>query len=442
MRARLAFTICILVCIVGLLLTSSWAETGGTDLIVTLKDNQSIDRVHRIHGTRTLKKVPGSPIYLIHSDSPDDGRLIRKLRRDLSVDAVEKNVRLTLQSNTTQPILGQNMDMLLDGRDLTTFFGTYVIKAYANQQALALVRANAVRGISTGAGTRVAYIDTGVDTRHPALRPWLDDGVDLVFNTSVSELSGLSQNMDLLLDQNMDMLLDNRFMFLLNQNMDSLLDNGSGARFPSAFGHGTLVAGLIHLIAPEARIVPIKAFDVYGYTTLFTIVDAVYRAIGLDVDVLNMSFSTTQDSEILGKAIARARAIGIAVVASVGNDGRDARIIYPASFPGVYGVAATDFDDHIANYSNRGKSVSISAPGSAVVSTAPGGRYAAAWGTSFSAPIVSGAMALLASTRAHGQSDSSLVVNTADNIDKLNPGFERTLGKGRLNVYKALMAGR
>ncbi len=438
MRARLALTICIL----GLLLTASWAQTNGTDLIVTLKDNQSIERIHRNYGTRTLKKVPGSPIYLIHADDSDDGRLLRKLRRDLGVDDVEKNIRITLQSSNAQPILGQNMDMLLDGRDLTTFFGTYVIKAYANQQALAVVRANAVRSISTGAGTRVAYIDTGVDTRHPALRPWLEPGVDLVLGRSVSELSGLSQNMDLLLDQNMDMLLDNRFMFLLNQNMDSLLDDGSRARFPSAFGHGTLVAGLIHIIAPEARIVPIKAFDAYGYTTLFTIIDAVYRAIGQDADVLNMSFSTTQQSDILEKAVAKARANGIVVVASVGNEGREPRNVYPASFPGVYGVAATDFDDHIASFSNRGKSVSISAPGSAVVSTAPGGRYAAAWGTSFSAPIVSGAMALVASMRAHGQSDSSVVIITADNIDNLNPGLERKLGKGRLNVLRALKVGR
>jgi subtilisin family serine protease len=421
--------------IIGLLLTASWAQNNAPDLIVRLKHSKDISRIHKEYGTRTVRNVRGTPIYLIGSDDKESARLIQDLKNERLVEMVERNSGIRLQSATPGPILGQSMDMLLDGSDLTTFYGTYVLKAYATQPALNVVQASVAHGVSTGAGAAVAYIDTGVDVEHPALRPWLEEGVDLVNHTSVSEMDGLSQSMDLLLDQSMDLLLDKRFMFLLDQNMDSLLDDGA-PRFPSALGHGTLVAGLIHVIAPEARLVPIKAFDAYGYTDLFTVVQGVYEAIELDVDVLNMSFSTFDHSDVFKSAVSEARSRGIAVVASVGNDGLDLQKVYPASFPGVHGVAATDFSDRLAAFSNYGSAVAIAAPGTGVVSTVPGGRYAAAWGTSFSAPIVSGAMALSASLRARGQSDSALVINSADSIDELNPGLQ--LGRGRVNALKAL----
>jgi subtilisin family serine protease len=314
-----------------------------------------------------------------------------------------------------------------------------------------VVGVDRVRSLSTGAGTRVGYIDTGVDPNHPALRPWLEPGADLVFNKTASEFDGLSQDMMSMLDQDMmsmldqDMMsmLDKRFMFLLNRSVISILSGATGRpQFPEAFGHGTLVAGMIHVVAPDARIVPIKAFDPYGYTTVFTLIEAVYKALDLNLDALNMSFSTAQNSGLFHEAIDTARAQGIAIVAATGNDNREGRDIYPAGYAGVFGVAATDLHDRLAIFSNYGITVAITAPGAYVVSTVPGGKYAAAWGTSFSAPIVTGAIALRASWRGRGQSDAPLVINTADPIDALNPGFERKLGRGRLNVPKALLVGK
>jgi len=306
--------------------------------------------------------------------------------------------------------------------------------------------------MSTGAGTHIAYIDTGVDFQHPALAPWLDPGVNVWNNsTSASELDGLSQQMASLLDQQMTSLLDNRLVFVLNQVMVSLLDGGSqnsgnsgnSGNFPPDFGHGTLVAGILHLVAPEARIVPIKAFDANGNTTMFAITQAVYRAIQMRVDVLNMSFSTAQDSPALRQALMDAAAAGIAVVASVGNDGDNTVTDVPACYPNVLGVAATDFADRLAGFSNYGPTVSVDAPGAFVVSTVPGGRYAAAWGTSFSAPMVAGEIGLVASLRGQGTSNPTLLVlNTADPIDSLNPGYAGKLGKGRINALQAMRYAR
>jgi len=439
MRVRLLGAVCIL----ALILTISRAQSGGQEYIVTLKNGHSIGALNKAHETTTVDQIANNPTYLIQAG--DNGAdILKDLKNDPGVDVAEKNHHVRLLSPYQAPLdpaLVQASAELLDGHTLTTFYGTNVLKSYADQPALAITHVNDVRNISTGAATRVAYIDTGVDFDHPALRPWLDPGIDLVFNRTASELDGLSQEMAELLDQQSAELLDKRFLFALNAATAELLDNGDGSSiFPSELGHGTLVAGIIHLVAPNARIVPIKAFDAYGDTTMFTIIEAVRQSMNLNVDVLNMSFSSNQNSETLRRAIVDAQASGITVVASAGNDASDAKDLYPASYPTVIGVGATDFNDRLASFSNYGPSVLVNAPGAYVVSTVPGGRYAAAWGTSFSAPMVSGAVALVASARGHGHSDSAIVLTTADYIDNLNPGLQGMLGRGRINVQQALKA--
>jgi subtilisin family serine protease len=430
---------------IGLVLGISPAAPRGTRFIVVLKDGNSIDAVNQAYGTSTLRQINGTSIYLVQTNTEDDGTILSQLANDGAVATAENNAHVKLQSPAQAPFdpsLAEGMAVLLDGTTLTTFYGTTVLRSYVDQPALNITRVSYVRKMSTGAGTHIAYIDTGVDFYHPALRPWLDPGINVLDNGTASELDGLSSGASLLNDQGCS-LLDNRFSFVLDAAMASLLGGGApGGTFPNDLGHGTLVAGVLHLVAPDARIVPIKAFTAYGNTTMYALTEAVYQATQMGVDVLNMSFSTTQDSPAFRKAINDARAAGVAIVASVGNDANGTTPYYPASYQNVIGVAATDFNDHLAGFSNYGAAVSVDAPGAYVVSTAPGGKYAAAWGTSFSAPMVSGEVALLASLRGQGHTNSALVVRTADSIDSLNPGFERKLGKGRINALQAMKAAR
>src|SRR6266850_3218584 len=424
---------------------------GGQDVIVQLKEGHSGRELDDDYGDKKSDDLANKGIYVIHiADSAREQTVLRALQKDPVVENAETDRRVKLswaRLANVSPGLVQDMIAHLDGQTMTSFNGATVLKAYAEQPAMKVIGADQVRNSSTGAGTRVAYIDTGVDPMHPALRPWLDPGADVLNDRSASELSGLSQDMLSLLDQDMmslldqDMmsLLDHKLIFLLNQSPASILNSAARSSvFPPAFGHGTLVAGAIHVVAPDARIVPIKAFNGYGYTTMFSLIESVYKAIDLDVDVLNMSFSTTENSNIFRKALEKARDEGSALVASAGNDARDGKDLYPATYKGVYSVAATDLNDRLASFSNYGTGVSVTAPGAYVISTLPGGKYAAAWGTSFSAPVVSGAMAMLASSRGHGKSNPTLVINTADSIDVLNPGYEKKLGRGRINVSQAL----
>jgi subtilisin family serine protease len=410
----------LLVILLGINAAAS-GQRNRTQLIVTLKDGQSIERINRDNSTTTLKHIHGTKIYLLAQEGHDD-QALRKLKKDSRLQTIELNSRIELADNQeTVFLLDDSADtiVLLDAK--TILNGVEVPQVYARQRALSIIEADQVRAISTGAATRVATIDTGVDFNHSALRPWLDAGADLVNGRSASEYDSLT-------------LGDNQeTIFLLDTGADQKVSS-----MPSAFGHGTLVAGVIHLVAPDAVIVPIKAFDAYGRTSMFTIVEAVYRAMELNADIINMSFSTGQDSLALRSAINKARAAGIAVVSSMGNGGQHIDNVFPAAYTGVYGVAATDFQDQLAAFSNYGKTTSISAPGSYVITTAPGGRYAVVSGTSFSAPLVSGAISLLAALQNRGNQQGPVVVSSAEPIDSKNPGFERMLGKGRLNARLAL----
>jgi subtilisin family serine protease len=410
------------------------------EAIVTLRHGQSIDQIDKDRKFSVVKHIKGSNVYLLRLENSDNSTL-KKLKNHAGIEKVELNTRISLNDDGEGMLLLDDDTegmALLDQKTRAILNGVDVPQFYAQQRALSIIEGDKVRGISTGAATRIATIDTGVDFNHPALRPWLDPGIDLVNGRSASEYDGLdladnAEGMTLLDD-------DADGMLLLDDDTEGmlLLDDGTTRRMPTAFGHGTLVAGIIHLVAPDAVIVPIKAFDAYGNTSMFTIIESVYRAFEMNVDVINMSFSTSQDSPAFRDAINKARGMGITVVSSMGNGGQYLESVYPAAYTGVFGVAATDLEDHLAPFSNYGKTTSVSAPGVWVVSTFPGGHYAAVAGTSFSAPLVSGTVSLVASLQNRGNSQGPIVVSAAESIDTINPGYERMLGKGRVNARRAL----
>jgi subtilisin family serine protease len=243
---------------------------------------------------------------------------------------------------------------------------------------------------------------------------------------------------------------------VLDQSTVAVLD---GKAQYAAFGHGTMVAGIVHLVAPQASIMPLKSFyaDGTGYNS--DILRAIYYATNHGAKVINMSFNYTSYSPELDKAVSYATQNGVVCVAAAGNSGLKATV-YPAALKNVIDVASTSNTDRPSTFSNYGAPpVWLAAPGEGVMTTYPFGTYAAGWGTSFSAPLVAGTTAMMISTYgAQASTGSSLsLLGISLSLSATAPSSKTQaanalshaqwisapqLGYGRLDTYQAEQAWR
>jgi len=337
-----------------------------------------------------------------------------------------------------QPPLGSIPSGLYDTAPVN-YYGTIVWHGYATQPATHIIRlVDAQSGFRISGTGIVAVIDTGVDVNHPVLYPVLLPGYDFTRNQP-----GASEWLDVpeLQNDNADSKGQNQDPAFVQQSTAAVLDQSTAAVLDggpySAFGHGTMTSGLVHLVAPKAKILPLKAFSSDGTGYLSNIVAALYYAVQHHANVVNMSFDLTSSSPSLTQAAAYANKAGIVLVAAAGNESTSAAV-YPAALNGyVVGIASTTDWDSRSSYSNYGATdVWIAAPGDNIVSTFPGGTYASASGTSFSSPIVAGTVSLLLSAK------QQPTINQSQAADALSHGQPLTpdLHHGRLNVYQAVSA--
>lgn len=333
---------------------------------------------------------------------------------------------------------------ILDGvsdTSLTTYFDNQVWARYVDQPAAtAIGLAASHTAVGTGAGV-VAVIDTGVDPNHPALAGSLVPGYDFIHETAgiASEWTDIDGSVVSILDGSVVSILDGHAV-TINGSVVAILDQATAAALdpsllPHAFGHGTMVAGLVHLVAPTAQIMPLKAFNADGTSTVFDVVRAIYYAVDHGARVINMSFSATTPSPEITRAINYATGHGVICVASAGNLGQET-VVYPGGLRNVVGVGSTSSTTPPtrSTFSNYGDAlVSLGAPGEAVITTYPGAHFAAGWGTSFSAPLAAGAASLL--LRVDPAVDPGKV---ADLLGKAQPMTAGGMGKGRLSLPDAV----
>jgi len=314
------------------------------------------------------------------------------------------------------------------------YFGTTVWSGYANQPASGIVHVQDAQNAFQVSGTGiVADIDTGVDPNHPALNSVLLAGYDFTRNQpGGSEMTDFTSSAPPPCPDCQPAIVNQSTAAVLDQSTAAVLD---GNVQYAAFGHGTMVMGVVHLVAPNAQLLPLKAFHSDGTGYLSDILRAIYYAAQNNANVINMSFDFKTPSQELSSALDYANQLNIICVASAGNDGA-METVYPAVLQtDVMGVASTSDIDTRSTFSNFGNAIVwVAAPGEAIITTYPFSTYSAGSGTSFSAPFVSGGAALLRALRTGiNQSLASDAIAHAQFVGA-------NMGNGRMDLLMALGA--
>ncbi|MBI5622316.1 MAG: S8 family peptidase [Elusimicrobia bacterium] len=247
------------------------------------------------------------------------------------------------------------------------------------------------------AGVRVAVIDTGIDYTHPDLKGNVYGGANVV-------------------------------------NPDKPKD------YMDDQGHGTHVSGTIAAlrdakgvvgVAPKAKLFGVKVLDADGSGDYSTIIAGIEWAVKNKMQVANMSLGAEEGMDALHEAVKAAASAGLLIVAAAGNNG--GAVGFPAAYPEVVAVSASDSTDKITSFSSRGTQIAFIAPGADVKSSVPGGGYDSYDGTSMASPHVAGLAALAAGLGHKGAAIRGVLERAATKLPGLTASQQ---GKGLINAAK------
>ncbi len=232
----------------------------------------------------------------------------------------------------------------------------------AAAQRVGLIEAHRV---SRGRGVIVAVLDTGIDPDHRAFVGRLVPGHDFVDGDAdpTEAPNGVDEDLD--------------------------------GRIDEAVGHGSHVAGIVALVAPDARILPLRVLDDDGRGEAYDIARAIDFAVARGARVINLSLGMLVEDLLIETAIKRAADRGVVVLASAGNWGAEDPEEFPADHSDALAIAASGPAGVPAPFSSFGSHVAISAPGEGIRSAYWNGHTAVWSGTSMATPWVAGGAALL-----------------------------------------------
>lgn len=215
--------------------------------------------------------------------------------------------------------------------------------------------------------------------------------------------------------------------------------------------HGTSVAGIIAAnwdndtgiagIAPRSRIMPIKIFNPLGFGSPEWAAEGLRFAVDHGADIVVMSFGFEHESDEFRQAVLEAEAAGVLMVASTGNIA-SLPVPYPAAWPEVIAVGATDQFDERAVFSGGGDEIDLVAPGVNILTTTDSpvliDGYDYETGTSFAAPVVAGVAALVRTAHPDLPADTLREILLTTATDLADPGWDAETGHGRIDAFAAV----
>jgi serine protease len=340
------------------------------------------------------------PARVVSTTIDADGRPVVTVK-----EATDKAsaIKLVEEAQQADGAVGVEMDAPVYAFGAPTGSDTY----RAQQWDIPKIRTADAWQKSTGAGVVVAVIDSGVDATHPDLAGQVIGGLD-----ATTDREGTTTD---------------------------------------RHGHGTHVAGTVAAVtgnatgisgvAPDVKIMPVKVLGDNGSGNMSDTAQGITWAADHGAQVINMSLGGTQQVAAVSTAISYARSKGVTVVAAVGNSRQQGSpTSYPAADAGVIGVAATDSNDRIGVYSNAGNYVDVAAPGTDILSLAPGGQYKTMSGTSMASPHVAAVAALMKSYQGSLTPDQIEATLEKSAVDLGGAGFDNDFGNGRIDALAALNA--
>jgi subtilisin family serine protease len=345
------------------------AKSGVSDL--------DLDALVGAHGGKSKGKLRKMNTHVVDVPAGSELHTVEALRKNPKVKFAELDQLAHPDSTTNDPLL-------------------------ASEWHLSKIGAPNAWNTSTGAGTIVAILDTGIDPTHPDLVAQLVPGWNFY-----------------------------------NNNSDT----------SDVHGHGTAVAGAaaaasnnatgVASVAWGARLMPVRIADANAYAYWSTVAQGLTWAADQGARVANISYGGVAASSTVQSAAQYMRNKGGVVAVSAGNNAKDEGI---APTDTMIVVSATDSTDARASWSSWGTFVDLAAPGVRIYTTSRGGSYGNWSGTSLASPIVAGVAALIKAKRPDftaAQIESSLFSSA---VDLGSVGKDSTFGFGRVNAEAALAA--
>jgi hypothetical protein len=370
------------------LLTMVGSASADAYIISRLKSGVNPNAVASSYGIKLVDYISGGPFAYFKAPNSDAADLAEaKMATDTRVVWAEDDAGMGSpepQKGSTLPAVGDRLALY-----------------QANGQFLSQINWNTSLALKPGRRIIVAILDTGLSPNQPYLWAKVDDSINVVDRTQPAyDLPGNTDT-----------------------NKDGVYDGMTG--------HGTMVAGVLDQISPQSRFVIARVADSDGVATAWSVIKGLSFAVKSGAEVANVSLGTLNDIPAMSDVLEWCASKNMLVVAAIGNNAQPLAC-NPARISDAVCVGGLLPNSTKAPFSNWNSACLVSAPATGIVSQDWTGKMANWSGTSFSTPMVSGAVAealrLNTTVSVPTSRTRKLLKRLGSSLDTLNPTYAGKLG--------------